>query len=156
VLIHRATTGSPDDRPHLLHACVHNSGRSVAALLLTRHYAGDAVVVGQCGVGAGTSVNPVVAQVLEEPGLAVADHVPTLLEPDLVRQPDVVVTMGCGEACPIFPGKRYEDWPVDDPAGEDVATVRRIVGDLDHRVRRLLAGVAPALALPPALFADAT
>jgi arsenate reductase (thioredoxin) len=144
------------DRPHLLYACVHNSGRSVAAQVLTRHYAGDAVVVASAGSEPGASVNPVVAQVLAEPGLSVADHVPTLLETDLVRQSDVVVTMGCGETCPIFPGKRYEDWPVDDPAGQDLTTVRRIVGDLDHRVRQLLSEVAPDLALPPALFADAT
>jgi len=143
------------DRPHLLFACVHNSGRSVAAQLLARHYAGDSVVAASAGSEPGSAVNPVVAEVLAGPGLSVADHVPKLLDPELVRQSDVVVTMGCGETCPIFPGKRYEDWPVDDPAGQDVATVRRIVGDLDQRVRRLLSEVAPDLALPPALFADA-
>jgi arsenate reductase (thioredoxin) len=144
------------DRPHLLYACVHNSGRSVAAQMLTRHYAGDAVVVASAGSEPGSAVNPAVADVLRASGLSVTDHVPTLLDTELVRRSDVVVTMGCGETCPIFPGKRYEDWPVADPAGQDVATVRRIVGDLDDRVRRLLTEVAPDLALPPALFADAT
>jgi arsenate reductase len=80
----------------------------------------------------------VVAQVLAERGLAVGDHVPALLDRDLVEGSDVVVTMGCGETCPVFPGTRYEDWPVEDPAGQDLETVRRIVDDVDARVRRLL------------------
>ena len=97
------------DRPTVLYACIHNSGRSVAA------------------------------QVLAERGLPVTDHTPTQLDVDLVERADVVITMGCGETCPVFPGKRYEDWTVDDPAGEDLETVRRIVDDIDGRVRALLA-----------------
>jgi arsenate reductase len=126
-------------RPSVLFACVHNSGRSVAAQALARSYAGGRVDVRSAGSEPGAGVNPVVVQVLAERGLAVDDHVPTLLDSDLVEGSDVVVTMGCGETCPVFPGKRYEDWPVEDPAGQDLETVRRIVDDVDARVRRLLA-----------------
>jgi arsenate reductase len=122
----------------VLYACIHNSGRSVAAQVLTRHHAGDAVEVRSAGSEPGSGVNPVVAQVLAERGLPVTDHVPTKLDDDLVEAADVVIAMGCGETCPVFPGKRYEDWPVDDPAGQDADTARRIVDDIDARVRRLL------------------
>lgn len=124
--------------PTVLYACIHNSGRSVAAAALTRHYAGDAVEVRSAGSDPGTGVNPVVAQVLGERGLDVGSHVPTMLNHDLVGASDVVITMGCGETCPVFPGRRYEDWPVDDPAGQDLETVRRIVDDIDVRVRALI------------------
>ena len=137
------------DRPTVLYACIHNSGRSVAAAVLTRHYAGDAVEVRSAGSEPGSGVNPVVAQVLAERGLPVTGHTPTKLDADLVQAADVVITMGCGETCPVFPGKRYEDWTVEDPAGQDAETVRRIVDDVDSRVRRLLSELAPQLALPP-------
>jgi arsenate reductase len=127
------------DRPAVLYACIHNSGRSVAAQVLTRHYAGDAVEVRSAGSEPGTGVNPVVAAVLAERGLPVTDHVPTKLDHDLVEGSDVVVTMGCSETCQVFPGKRYEDWPLEDPAGKDLPTVRAIVDDVDARVRHLLA-----------------
>ncbi len=131
------------DRPSILFACIHNSGRSVAAQVLTRHHAGDTVTVRSAGSEPGSGVNPVVAQVLTERGLPVGDHTPTLLDHELVQDSDVVITMGCGETCPVFPGKRYEDWTVDDPAGQDLDTVRRIVDDIDARVRALLAGLTP-------------
>jgi len=83
-------------------------------------------------------VNPAVAAVLAERGLSVDDHEPTKFDWNLVEESDVVITMGCGETCPVFPGKRYEDWPVEDPTGQDVDTVRRIVADIDSRVRALL------------------
>jgi arsenate reductase len=127
------------DVPTILFACIHNSGRSVAAQALTRSYAGDHVSVLSAGSEPGAAVNPAVAEVLAERGLPVTDYVPTLLDADLVQGSDVVITMGCGETCPVFPGKRYEDWPVDDPAGQDLDTVRRIVDDIDTRVRKLLA-----------------
>jgi arsenate reductase len=128
-------------RPRLLFACIHNSGRSVAAEALARHHGGEAVEVRSAGSEPGTTVNPAVAQVLAERGLPVESHVPTRLDAELVQESDVVITMGCGETCPVLPGKRYEDWPVDDPAGQDVATVRRIVDDIDQRVRGLIAGL---------------
>ena len=131
-------------RPTILFACIHNSGRSIAAQVLARYYGGDAVDVRSAGSEPGDAVNPAVAAVLAERGLSAAGHVPTRLDHDLVEASDVVVTMGCGETCPVFPGKTYEDWAVDDPAGQDVATVRRIVDDIDRRVRDLLARVTTA------------
>lgn len=130
-------------RPSVLFSCVHNSGRSVASAALMRHHAGDRVDVRSAGSEPGPEVNPVVAQVLAERGLSVTDHTPTRLDHDLVEAADVVVTLGCGEACPYVPGKRYEDWEVADPKGQDLDTVRRIVDELDARVRTLLAELAP-------------
>jgi len=129
------------ERPAVLFACIHNSGRSVAAQMLARHYAGDAIDVRSAGSEPGASVNPVVAQVLAERGLFADTHVPTLLSRELVEDSDVVVTMGCGETCPVFPGKSYEDWAVEDPAGQDLETVRQIVADIDVRVRTLVEGL---------------
>lgn len=126
-------------RPVVLYACIHNSGRSVAAKVLTEHLAAGAVDVRSAGSEPGAGVNPAVAAVLRERGLSADDHTPALLTHDVVGQADVVVTMGCGETCPVFPGTRYEDWPVADPAGQDLATVREIVDDVDRRVRALLA-----------------
>lgn len=126
------------DRPVILFACIHNSGRSVAAKVLAERYGGQRVEVRSAGSEPGQGVNPVVAQVLAERGLDTSAHVPSLLSEDSVRSSDVVVTMGCGETCPVFPGTRYEDWQIEDPKGQDVATVRRIVDEVDHRVRRLI------------------
>src|SRR5206468_10400342 len=109
-----------------------------------RRHGGGAVEVRSAGSEPGARVNPVVAEVLAARGLPVGDHTPTRLQPALVEGSDVVVTMGCGETCPVFPGRRYEDWPVEDPAGRDPATVRRIVDDIDARVRRLLTELVPA------------
>jgi arsenate reductase len=126
------------DKPIVLFACIHNSGRSVAARILTEHYAGGSVEARSAGSEPKGSVNPVVAEVLAERGLSTDQETPTLLDEHTVADADVVVTMGCGETCPILPGKRYEDWTIDDPAGQDADTVRRIVGDVDARVRQLL------------------
>jgi arsenate reductase len=125
------------EMPVVLYACVHNSGRSVAARVLTEHYAKGAVQARSAGSAPKGAVNPVVAEMLGERGLSTAAETPTKLDPDTVAAADVVITMG-GETCPIFPGKRYEDWTVDDPAGQDIETVRRIVDDVDGRVRKLL------------------
>lgn len=143
--------------PSVLFACIRNAGRSVAAQVLLRHHAGGSVEVRSAGSQPGAGVDPAVARVLAERGLPVLDHVPTRLDRELVEAADVVVTMGCGETCPVLPGKRYEDWPVDDPAGQDLAAVRLIVDDVDARVRALLAGLlapsAGAVALRPVLVA---
>jgi arsenate reductase (thioredoxin) len=125
-------------KPSVLYACIHNSGRSVAAQVLTRHYGGDAVEVRSAGSEPGAGVNPVVAQVLAERGLPVGDHVPTRLDAALVQAADVVITMGCGETCPVFPGKRYEDWDVADPGGRPLEVVRDIRDDIQARVTALL------------------
>ena len=128
-------------RPVILYACVHNSGRSVAAKVLTEHHARGKVGVRSAGSAPGTGVNPMIAAALAERGLSADDHTPSLLTADTVHAADVVVTMGCGETCPVFPGKRYEDWEIDDPAGQDLDTARRIVDEIDRKVTALLAEV---------------
>jgi len=137
-------------RPVVLYACIHNSGRSVAAKVLTEHHAAGAVDVRSAGSEPGSAVNPQVAAVLAERGLSTASHVPSLLTPDTIRDADRVVTMGCGETCPVFPGKSYEDWQVDDPKDQDLDTVRRIVDDVDRRVRALLADLGVPVTPSPA------
>jgi arsenate reductase len=132
--------------PVVLYACVHNSGRSVAALYLTRALAGDAVDARSAGSEPGAGVNPAVAQVLAERGISTADHEPSLLTYDGVAETDVVVTMGCGETCPVFPGTRYEDWQLDDPKGQDLEVVRAIVDEVEQRVRGLLADLGVPVA----------
>lgn len=134
--------------PTILYACIHNSGRSVAAARLTQQYAGDQATVLSAGSEPGSSVNPAVAQVLAERGISTDDHVPTLLDYDLVERCDVVITMGCGETCPVFPGKRYEDWTLEDPKGQHIDEVRRIVAAIDVRVRALLTELLPGLRFP--------
>jgi arsenate reductase len=111
--------------------------------VLTEHYAADRVAVRSAGSDPAKDVNPVVARVLRERGLSVTNHVPTMLDRDIVDASDVVITMGCGESCPVFPGKRYEDWNVDDPAGQDIEIVRRIIDDLEARIQSLLSELLP-------------
>jgi arsenate reductase len=125
--------------PVILFACVHNSGRSVAARVLAEHYADGRATAISAGSEPGDTINPTVTAVLAERGLSTATEVPKLLEYDTVVGADVVITMGCGEACPVVPGKRHEDWLVEDPQGQDLDTVRTIVDDIDGRVRALLA-----------------
>ena len=125
--------------PVILFACIHNSGRSVAARVLAEHYGEGRVAAISAGSEPGETINPAVAAVLAERGLSTAAEVPKLLEYDTVVGADVVITMGCGEACPVVPGKRHEDWLVEDPQGQDVDAVREIVNDIDTRVRALLA-----------------
>jgi protein-tyrosine-phosphatase len=128
--------------PRVLFACRANAGRSVIARLLTAHYATGRVAAFSAGSEPASEVHPEVAAVLAELGLDTSTEVPKPF--DAAATYDVVVTMGCGEACPVYPGARYEDWPVDDPKGEDPETVRRIVDDIDGRVRRLLDGLLAA------------
>ena len=143
-----AASRSGSGRPVVLYACIHNSGRSVAGLYLTRHYAGERVDARSAGSEPGTEVNPQIARVLAERGITVDDHEPTLLTYDGVAQSDVVITMGCGEACPAVPGKRIVDWELEDPKGKDLDTVRRIVDDIDSRVRTLLIELDVDIARP--------
>ena len=125
--------------PTILFACIHNSGRSVAAQKIAQRYAGDRARILSAGSAPGAGVNPAVAEILAERGISTDDHVPTMLDRDLVEKVDVVITMGCGETCPVFPGKRYEDWELADPKGRPTDVVRGIVDDIDQRVRQLLA-----------------
>lgn len=124
--------------PVILFACVHNGGRSLAGKVLTAHYAGDAVDVRSAGSEPGSALNPAVVEVLHERGLSTEGEAPTLLTRDGVVEADIVITMGCGEACPHVPGKRIVDWELEDPKGKDLDIVRGIVDEIDVRVRALL------------------
>ncbi len=138
------------DKPSILFACRANAGRSVTGKVLAEHYANGAVAVFSAGSEPGDAVHPEVAGVLADLGLSTDREKPKGFDPD--GWYDVVVTMGCGETCPVYLGARYEDWELDDPKGQDEATVRRILADIDARVRRLLGEVAPDVALPPSVF----
>ncbi len=126
------------EQPEVLFVCVHNAGRSqMAAGLVTLRSKGR-VHVRSAGSAPGDAVNPAVVAAMSELGIDLAEAFPKPLTDEVVRAADVVITMGCGDACPIYPGKRYEDWAVDDPADKDVETVRRIRDEIDERVQRLL------------------
>ena len=124
--------------PRVLFVCVHNAGRSqMAAALLARHAAGR-VEVRSAGTAPADAINPAVRQPMAEVGIDISAERPKLLATDAVEASDVVVTMGCGDTCPVYPGKRYLDWQLADPAGQGVAAVRPIRDDIDARVRALL------------------
>ena len=130
-----------DSRPEVLFVCVHNAGRSQMAAALLAHHAGDRVVVRSAGSAPADDINPAVVEAMAELGidLRAAGAHPKMLDEAAVRASDVVITMGCGDACPIFPGKRYEDWKLDDPAGQGVDAVRPIRDEIDRRVQELVA-----------------
>jgi protein-tyrosine-phosphatase len=130
------------ERPEVLLACQRNAGRSQVAAALLRHYVADRAHVTSAGSTPASEVDEGVVAVLTERGIVV-DDVPKPFTDEMVQAADVVVTMGCGEACPVFPGKRYLDWPVADPADAPVEEVRRIVDDIDARVRALAAELVP-------------
>ncbi len=130
---------SPDQRPGVLFLCVHNAGRSQMALGWFRQLAGDRARAWSAGSEPAASVNPSAIAVMAEVGIDIAGQQPQRWTDDLLHQTDVVVTMGCGDACPVVPGVRYEDWPLDDPAGQSVDSVRPIRDEIEHRVRDLLA-----------------
>jgi arsenate reductase len=145
---------SMSGRPTILFACRTNVGRSVTAKVLAEHYAASAVEVFSAGSEPGDAVHPEVASVLAGLGLSTAHEVPTGFDPN--GRYDVVVTMGCGETCPVYLGARYEDWPLDDPKGQDEPTVRWIVADIDGRVRQLLASLVPDLPPRTSVLDDAS
>jgi protein-tyrosine-phosphatase len=140
-----------DRLPQVVFACVRNGGRSVISKVLTEHYAGGRVRALSAGTQPGEHIHPEVADVLEKLGLDTSRERPTLLTRDTIAASDLAITLGCGEECPYVPGVTYVDWPVDDPGGQDEATVRRIVADLDGRVRRLLVELVPDIELPPSV-----
>jgi arsenate reductase (thioredoxin) len=127
------------EQPEVLFVCVHNAGRSQMAAGLVKLRSEGRVHVRSAGSAPGERVNPAVLTVLDELGIDMGQEFPKPLTDDVVRAADVVITMGCGDACPIYPGKRYEDWVLDDPAGQDVETVRRIRDEIDTRVQNLVA-----------------
>ncbi len=128
--------------PTVLFVCVHNAGRSQMAAGYLRHLAGDRVEVLSSGSEPKDQINPVAADVMLEEGIDIRDNEPKILTDDQVQASDVVITMGCGDACKFYPGKRYEDWELEDPAGKDVDTVRRIRDDIRGRIERLIAEIA--------------
>ena len=125
-------------RPTVLFVCVHNAGRSQMAAGYLQHLAGDRVEVLSAGSEPADRINPVAVRAMAEEGIDIAGRTPAVLTVDAVRESDVVITMGCGDACPIFPGKRYEDWQLDDPAGLDIERVRVIRDDIRRRVETLV------------------
>ena len=129
------------DKPSVLFVCVHNAGRSQMAAGWLRHLAGDRVEVRSAGSAPGQSINPAAVEAMAEVGIDITDQTPKLLEYETAQDSDVIITMGCGDACPVFPGKRYEDWDLEDPAGRGVEAVRPIRDEIRARVEELLAGL---------------
>ncbi len=136
------------DVPEVLFVCVHNAGRSQAAMALLGHYARGRVHVRSAGSAPGDQVNESVVAVLAERGIDLAAAYPKRVTDEVVRAADVVVTMGCGDACAIYPGKRYLDWQLDDPAGQGVDAVRPIIDEIDARVQALLTELVTAPSSP--------
>ncbi|HEX3299847.1 MAG TPA: arsenate reductase ArsC [Actinomycetota bacterium] len=126
-------------RPSVLFVCVHNAGRSQMAAAFLRRHAGDAIEVRSAGTTPADEIQPMVREAMAEVGVDLGDEVPVMLQTEAVENADVVITMGCGDACPVFPGKRYLDWELSDPAGRPIEEVRTIRDDIDRRVADLVA-----------------
>ncbi len=127
-----------DGRPVVLFLCVHNAGRSQMAIGFFQHYSGDAAIAWSGGSEPGVEVNPAAVAAMAERGIDISAEYPKPWTDEVVRAADVVITMGCGDACPVFAGKRYEEWVLDDPAGMDLAAVRKVRDEIDRRVQVLL------------------
>jgi arsenate reductase len=139
-----------DGRPVVLFLCTHNAGRSQMALGFFEHYAGGAAIAWSGGSEPGDEVNPAAIEAMNERGIDISGEYPKPWTDEIVRAADVVITMGCGDACPVFPGKRYEEWVLTDPAGLDVAAVRPVRDEIERRVLKLLAQLDVAVADTPA------
>ena len=131
------------DKPSVLFVCVHNAGRSQMAAAYLTALAGDRVEVRSAGSAPADTVNPAVVDAMREVGIDVSAETPKVLTIEAVQSSDVVITMGCGDACPIFPGKRYEDWKLDDPAGKGVDAIRPIRDEIRERIQALIDDIAP-------------
>ena len=134
------------ERPSVLFVCVHNAGRSQMAAAWLNHLAAGAIEVRSAGSAPADQVNPSAVEAMAEVGIDIAAEQPKVLTTEAVKESDVVITMGCGDACPIFPGKRYEDWEIEDPAGKSVDGVRPVRDDIRARVEALLAELLPTRA----------
>ena len=134
------------EKPTVLFVCVHNAGRSQMAAGYLTALGGDRVEVRSAGSEPKDRINPVAVEAMAEEGIDIGANTPKVLTVDAVKESDVVITMGCGDACPIFPGKRYEDWQLDDPAGQDLETVRPIRDEIRRRVETLLGELLPEVA----------
>ena len=130
--------------PRVLFVCVHNAGRSQMAAGFLQHLAGDRMEVLSAGSEPAERLNPVAVEAMAEKGIDISANRPSLLENSTVAQADVVITMGCGDACPFYPGKRYEDWELEDPAGQQLQRVRPIRDEIEARVRTLIGELLPA------------
>lgn len=130
--------------PTVLFVCVHNAGRSQMAAGYLQHLAGDRVQVLSAGSAPKDQINPVAIEAMAEEGIDIAHNVPKVLTTEAVQESDVVITMGCGDVCPVLPGKRYEDWELDDPAGQGIEAVRPIRDDIKRRIEGLLGELLPA------------
>ena len=122
----------------ILFLCVHNAGRSQMAAGFAREISGDAITIYSAGTQPGEHLNPAVVEAMTEVGIDITSQTPTKLTEEMAKNSDVIVTMGCGDECPYYPGKRYDDWPLDDPAGQSLDVVRRIRDDIQHRVQALV------------------
>ncbi len=131
------------EQPEVLFVCVHNAGRSQMAAGLVKLRSRGRVHVRSAGSTPAAEINPAVVEAMQELGVDMNEEFPKPLTDEVVRAADVVITMGCGDACPIYPGKRYEDWELEDPEGKDLATVRRIRDEIDRRVQKLVGDLAP-------------
>ncbi|MDN3481731.1 arsenate reductase ArsC [Arthrobacter sp. APC 3897] len=131
-------------RPSVLFVCVHNAGRSQMAAAYLRALSGGRIEVRSAGSAPAVSVNPAAVEAMAEESIDMSAELPKVLTTEAVKESDVVITMGCGDACPIFPGKRYEDWQLEDPAGQGLAAVRPIRDDIKARIRDLIADLLPA------------
>ncbi|MYT16708.1 Protein-tyrosine-phosphatase [Streptomyces sp. SceaMP-e96] len=129
------------DKPSVLFVCVHNAGRSQMAAAWLNHLAGDRIEVRSAGSAPGDAVNPAAVEAMQEVGIDISSEKPKILTVDAVQESDVCITMGCGDACPIFPGKRYLDWKLEDPAGQDVEAVRPIRDEIKTRIETLIAEI---------------
>ena len=136
------------EQPEVLFVCIHNAGRSQMAAGLVKLRSHGRVHVRSAGSAPGEEVNPAVVEAMEELGVDMGEAFPKPLTDEVVRAADVVITMGCGDACPIYPGKRYEDWQLDDPAGQGIEAVREIRDEIDRRVRKLIGELVPEDAAP--------
>lgn len=132
------------DKPTVLFVCIHNAGRSQMAAGYLKALSGDLVEVRSGGSEPGDQINPIAIQAMAEEGIDISQGVPQLMTTEQVRDSDVVITMGCGDVCPIFPGKRYEDWELVDPKGKSIDEVRPIRDDIKRRIKQLLAELLPA------------
>jgi protein-tyrosine-phosphatase len=130
-------------KPRVLFVCVHNAGRSQMAAGFLTALSGGAVDVLSAGSEPKDGINPIAVQAMAEEGIDIAGNVPKVLTTAAVQESDVVITMGCGDSCPFFPGKRYEDWDLEDPAGKDIDTVRRVRDDIKSRIVHLLGELVP-------------
>ncbi|MBH0117540.1 arsenate reductase ArsC [Salinibacterium sp. NG253] len=138
------TTETTTAKPVVLFVCIHNAGRSQMAAGYMKELSGGAVEVRSGGSEPGNEINPIAIQAMAEEGIDISQAVPQLMTTDQVQASDVVITMGCGDVCPIFPGKRYEDWELVDPRGKGIDDVRPIRDDIKARIQKLLAEILPA------------